>query len=387
MRKATSKLLMLVVIIAAAYSLELKLDLFPPSSESSEPAAAAERDALGELRAQLAERFQSRAEHFTVTFEGDKQEMSDRLPDLIREALKQDDYIAYILDSYVYTIRSWGGRSTISMEARYRESVEETAIVDAAVTRALHDIIAPDMNDHEKTKAIHDWIVTHVEYDQSLKHYTAYNAIALGNAVCQGYSLLGYKMLKQAGIPVLIADGSVDTGEHAWNMVQLDGIWYHLDLTWDDPVISGDTGNDSTSDNVIRYNYYLKTDEELREDHRWTKTYPAASSSYLGALQLAEQSGSQSEAAKANKLKIELGLHWLDAENTVSSADQLRTVIHSAVSSRSGSLEFRYVEGETFPEALKAAFEGLNTAVGYKASYESYRNDGSKLVRLKLEYE
>lgn len=386
MRKAASKLLMLVVIIAAAYSLELKLDLFPPSSESSEPAMAAERDELGELEAQLADRFQSRAEHFTVTFEGDKQELSDRLPDMVREALKQDDYVAYILDSYVYTIRSWGGRSTISMEARYRESVEETAIVDAAVTRALHDIIAPDMNDHEKTKAIHDWIVTHVEYDQSLNHYTAYNAVTLGNAVCQGYSLLGYKMLKEAGIPVLIADGSVDSGEHAWNMVQLDGKWYHLDLTWDDPVITGDAGDDSTEP-AIRYNYYLKTDEELREDHRWTKTYPAAGSSYLEALQQAGQSGSQSEAAKANKLKIELGLHWLDAENTVSSAEQLRTVIHSAVSSRSGSLQFRYVDGDTFPEALKSAFEGVKTAVGYKASYESYRNDGSKLVNLKLEYE
>ncbi|MDQ0060573.1 transglutaminase domain-containing protein [Paenibacillus harenae] len=386
MRKAASKLLMLVVIIAAAYSLELKLDLFPPSSEPGEPAMAAERDELGELGAQLADRFQSRAEHFSVTFEGDKQELSDRLPDIVREALKQDDYVAYILDSYVYTIRSWGGRSTISMEARYRESVEETAVVDAAVTRALHDIIAPDMNDHEKTKAIHDWIVTHVEYDQSLKHYTAYNAITLGNAVCQGYSLLGYKMLKEAGIPVLIADGSVDSGEHAWNMVQLDGKWYHLDLTWDDPIISGEAGDES-KDYAIRYNYYLKTDEELRADHRWTKTYPAAVSSYLEALQQTAQSGSQPESGKADKLKIELGLHWLDEENTVTSAEQLRTVIHSAVRSRSGSLQFRYVDGDTFPEALKAAFEGIKTAVGYKASYESYRNDGSKLVNLKLEYE
>ncbi|MDQ0115191.1 transglutaminase domain-containing protein [Paenibacillus harenae] len=386
MRKAASKLLMLVVIIAAAYSLELKLDLFPPSSEPGEPAMAAERDELGELGAQLADRFQSRAEHFSVTFEGDKQELSDRLPDIVREALKQDDYVAYILDSYVYTIRSWGGRSTISMEARYRESVEETAVVDAAVTRALHDIIAPDMNDHEKTKAIHDWIVTHVEYDQSLKHYTAYNAITLGNAVCQGYSLLGYKMLREAGIPVLIADGSVDSGEHAWNMVQLDGKWYHLDLTWDDPIISGEAGDES-KDHAIRYNYYLKTDEELRADHRWTKTYPAAVSSYLEALQQTAQSGSQPESGKADKLKIELGLHWLDEENTVTSAEQLRTVIHSAVRSRSGSLQFRYVDGDTFPEALKAAFEGIKTAVGYKASYESYRNDGSKLVNLKLEYE
>lgn len=386
MRNATKKLLMLLVIIAAAYSLELKLDLFPPASEPSEPAAAAEKDSLGLLEDELAGHFMQRSERFSVTFDGDKQELAGKLPDIIRAALRHDDYTAYILDSYLYTIRSWGSRSTIAMEARYRESPEETAVVDNAVKRALEEIIEPGMNDHEKTKAVHDWIVANVEYDQSLKRYTAYNAVSSGYAVCQGYSLLGYKMLKEAGIPVLIADGSVNTGEHAWNMVQLDGSWYHLDLTWDDPIRSGeDDGGAGRS--AIRYSYYLKTDEELRADHQWTKSYPPADRSYLETLREVEQGADQAKADKLAKLKVELGLHWLDEENTISDAEQLRGVIHSAVQSRSGGLQFRYEQGDTFPEALKSAFEGVGTAVGYTASYESYGNDGSKLVNVKLEYE
>ncbi|MGO4546846.1 transglutaminase domain-containing protein [Paenibacillus sp. 2TAB23] len=392
MQRVGSKLLVVVVIIAAAFWLDLKLDLFPAAAESEEVATMDETNKLEALELELAKHFQARSERFSVTYTGDKQELSDQMTDVIRLALKHDDYSAYILESYIYTIRSWGNKSTIALEARYRETLEQTAVVDREVAKALQSIIEPGMNDHEKIKAIHDWIVSHVEYDQSLSHYTAYQAVTIGEAVCQGYSLLGYKMLKAAGLTALIAEGTVNTGEHAWNMVKLDNTWYHLDFTWDDPVGIKAADKDALTktanpeQSTIRYNYYLRTDEELRADHQWTKTYPSASVSYADTISELEQQGHSSERSRFAKLKLALGLHWLDPEYTVSSEDQLAQVIRTALDTKSASLAFRYEQGDQFPAALKAAFELINIAVGYRASYEPYAGDKSLLVRLQLEY-
>lgn len=333
---------------------------------------------FGELERQLAEGFQSRADRFTVSYTGDREELSDNMTAIIRSALQRDHYVAYILESYVYTIRSLGKKSTITVEAKFRESEEQTAEVEARVEQALEALLQPGMNEHEKVKAIHDWIVLNVQYDQSLAYYTAHDALFRGEAVCQGYALLGYKMLKKAGIPVIIAEGAVDTGEHAWNMVRLDGHWYHLDLTWDDPV--------GAPEDSVRYTYYLKTDRELREDHQWTKPYPAADTRYADALRQLEKEGSEEERRAFGKLKIALGLHWLEPEHTLDGEHALREAIRAAVRERARQLEFRYTDESGFPEALKAAFAGLNASVGYRASYEPYGTDGSLLVQLHIEY-
>jgi hypothetical protein len=332
----------------------------------------------GELKLELAQGFQSRADQFTAAYKGDRNKLSAEMKGIIKEALSLDDYSAYVLESYAYTIRSWGGKSNITVEARYRESMEETAVVEAKADQALDEVLKPGMNDHEKIKAIHDWVVIHVEYDQSLTYYTAYNAVSLGKAVCQGYSLLGYMMLKKAGFDVLIAEGAVNTGEHAWNMVKLDGIWYHLDLTWDDPV--------GVKDDKIRYNYYLRTDEEMRRDHTWTRIYPEAATAYADTLRELEREGSEDNKLRFGALKIALGLHWLEPENTVAGVAELKQIIASAASSRSMGLQFRYLDAEGFPEALEAAFQHVGGGIGYQASYEPYGGEQSLLVHLQLKY-
>lgn len=393
MRRVASKLLVVGIIIAAVIFLDMKLDLFPAFAKSEGVTAVESSNQLTQLEGAMAKEFKARSDRFSVSYAGDKQELSNQLPAIIRTSLSYDDYSAYVLESYIYTIRSWGNKSTISFEARYRESLEQTAVVDREIKKALAAIIEAGMNDHEKIKAVHDWIVTHVEYDQTLSHYTAYDAVTLGEAVCQGYSLLGYRMLKEVGIPVRIAEGTVNTGEHAWNMVQLDGVWYHLDLTWDDPVASTAGSKvqsapaSNSANDTIRYNYYLRTDEELRTDHKWTKTYPTANVSYADTIRKLEKTGTSSERDRFTKLKLSLGLHWLEPEYTVTSPEQLKQMIKSALDSRTTSLEFRYEQGDQFATALKAAFQGSKIAVGYKASYEPYAGDTSLLVRIQLQYQ
>ena len=84
-------------------------------------------------------------------------------------------------------------------------------------------------------KAIHDYVVKHVSYDTSYKAYTAYEALVNRSAVCQGYALLTYQLLKEAGIENHFVTGTGDGQPHAWNLVKIENKWYHLDTTFDDP--------------------------------------------------------------------------------------------------------------------------------------------------------
>lgn len=86
-------------------------------------------------------------------------------------------------------------------------------------------------NDYNKVKSIYDYLCKNISFDYSdadVSH-SAYGAIVNKTAVCQGFATLFYRMCKEAGVKVRI----VYNPEHAWNIVELDGVWYNLDATWD----------------------------------------------------------------------------------------------------------------------------------------------------------
>lgn len=138
----------------------------------------------------------------------------------------------------------------------YFETKEQREFVDKEINKILTQIISPSMNVREKVKAIHDWIVSNVSYDTTLSRHTSYEALTGSKtAVCQGYAMLTYKMLNKAGIPCLMISSS--EMDHAWNVVNIDGQWYHLDTTFDDPI--GGRG--------IDYYFFLLTNEKMKETH------------------------------------------------------------------------------------------------------------------------
>ena len=78
--------------------------------------------------------------------------------------------------------------------------------------------------------------------------------------------------MDQLEIPCLYVTGHADGEGHAWNMVALEGAYYHIDLTWNDPVIPD--GRD-----VLRHDYLNITDREISVSHSWDRSaYPACTS-------------------------------------------------------------------------------------------------------------
>ena len=222
-----------------------------------------------EVEQLIYKKMQNREEQINIIYTGDTNfGVWDRLGKCIDKIYEHDHYLYYNTIVYSYSMGYGWDEIEIEVDIEYRTTKAEEDYVNNRVRQALSRIIKPGMSDRAKVKAIHDYIISNVTYDYSYSRYTAYNALYDGKAVCQGYSLLGYKMLNEAGIPTrIIASLGMD---HSWNLVKLSGKWYHLDITW----------NDNASERVggkTMYTYFLLTDKEIKKDHFWaSEEYPTA---------------------------------------------------------------------------------------------------------------
>jgi hypothetical protein len=180
---------------------------------------------------------------------------------------------------WVWSFNSQGLVTKIVYNINYDyDSNKEKALKTDLIT-TVKQIVSSNMDMITREKIIHDWIVNHVNYDQATlmgssdMGYNEYSAFVKGLAVCSGYARLTNRMLFMAGIPNLIVDGivtnSTPSGEHAWNMVNLNNDWYQLDTTWDDLGLYGDT--------TVHYEYFNITDSQISRDHSWDENfYPQA---------------------------------------------------------------------------------------------------------------
>ena len=298
----------------------------------------------------------NRLTSYTVTYTGG-QLNGVTLAGIISDIFSADDYLWYGLKSQKYSWTYSGTNTTVTYTFTFWETLDQVNAVSAKVTEVLASIITPEMNDFQKEKAIHDWIELNLAYDTSLVQHSAYDGL-FGNkkTVCQGYAVLAYKMLKEAGVENRIIEGVAGTTLHAWNLVKLDGNWYHLDTTWDDPVpdVAG----------RIVYDHFNLTDDQIKPVHSWTKTYPAAVTSFETTL--TEKITSDSDnAAFYQGLQDVMNLKYLLAENTVSNSTELATKIQTAISTHQPSFKVRHTSKSAASNDLKAAVTGFSNISSY----------------------
>ena len=161
----------------------------------------------------------------------------------------------------------------------YSELASLSNVSDADVANAraiLSSIISNSMSDVDKIKAVHDYLVKNTTYDYGYYSKSDYhdhleNILVEHRAVCQGYAVAFYVFMKELGIPCSILTGVANNGggmeKHAWNAVKLDGSWYFVDVTWDDPMMQ-DTGHNTYLDGSnLSYEYALCTYQYISATH------------------------------------------------------------------------------------------------------------------------
>lgn len=196
---------------------------------------------------------------------------------------KDFDYLKLNIDSWKESWK-WSnvtGAATLTVTAKYATSLKQEEEVDKKLASILKSLNLKGKTDYQKAKAIHDYVIKLVNYDTTLKKHTAYHALIQKSVVCEGYSLVAYRLFTDAGLQSRIITGTADGGPHSWNIVKINGKWYNIDLTWDDPITSN-------GKSIVRYDYFLKNNKEFKDHTRdaefktaaFNKAYPMAASSY-----------------------------------------------------------------------------------------------------------
>lgn len=222
---------------------------------------------------------------FTIHVNGHLQKSID---ELLNEAFEQSHlqqpFYTQHCEHRSYRYRNLSKkRVKIDFTIRYRMNREQEKWILEEIQKILAEIIHPKMETLEKILAVHDYIIRTYNYDKHTEGspYAVYTFMKEKHGVCMAYALLFEKMLEQLQIPCYYvignADGEGDSG-HAWNMVELDGQWYHIDATWDD------IGSKHHA-RQIRYRYFLCNDDDMKKDHQWNfHHYPPCTSNRFTAL-------------------------------------------------------------------------------------------------------
>lgn len=140
----------------------------------------------------------------------------------------------------------------------------------AMASEVLDEIITDDMTPYEKEKAVYDWMTTELTYDTGVLQVipqtdadcdNPYGVLKYHNAVCVGYATTFRLLMQMMDIPCMVVHNN--DLYHSWNLVQLDGEWYHVD-------VYSDQGNGN-------YACFNLTDDMLGQS--WDRDfYPAATS-------------------------------------------------------------------------------------------------------------
>ncbi len=210
--------------------------------------------------------------------------------------------------TYVYKSGKVGNTTyyyyTFKSQIYYFTTLQQKLQVDQRVKELIAGFgFTAETTDYEKVKTIYDYICNNVTYADDINKdivYTSWSALFNGEAVCQGYAQLLYRMLKEVGISTRVIPGwgSGSDINHGWNIVKLGDYYYNVDATWDAQY----------AEKNQPYQFFLKGDNFLlhtRFDEYNTPefyaNYPMAASDY--GITITPQASAASQRASFSIIK------------------------------------------------------------------------------------
>jgi len=198
---------------------------------------------------------------------------ADRLQLAMTDLLDKHPELFYVSNEWLNWENADGVVTEIEISYLYTDEVtaEKKAAFDASVNTIVSHASQADTT-LGKVMMVHDYLCVNYEYDESLAIHSAEEMFRTGKGVCQAYLQCFQAVMNALGIecePVTSLSMA-----HGWNAVKVNGNWYHLDATWDDPI-----GNMPLS---ARHNNFLLSDAGMRANghYDWTSAVTASSTTY-----------------------------------------------------------------------------------------------------------
>ena len=214
---------------------------------------------------------------------------TEELFDTYAKVLADHPEIFWATRGSKYSIAEDGDELTVTFSPEYFMSKAEIEAGKKAIEDIKTDIlngVNPNSTDYEKVLYIHDYIINNTVYDTKsaeendgsgkklsdnvYKSACIYGCFVEKKAICTGYSAAFQFLMNELGMESGRVSGSSMDGStvgHQWNYVKVDGEYYYIDLTWDDPV--SEDGSDS-----ITYTYFLVDEQELKLTHIFDENAP-----------------------------------------------------------------------------------------------------------------
>ena len=187
----------------------------------------------------------------------------NELNDVFIAVLYDNPDVFWIDLKYEYTIYE----SYTELFPRYRLSSSEVDSMNREIGSKIDDVMRKVnslKSDYEKELFIHDYVAEITQYDiETMDNLgdTVYSCLVSGRSICEGYARTTQILLDKAGISNYLVVGNGETDSkiepHMWNVVEIDGKNYHLDVTWDDLSL----------DDKVAHFYFNVTDSFIARDH------------------------------------------------------------------------------------------------------------------------
>ena len=183
---------------------------------------------------------------------------------IVCDSLFLDNPIIFYVSSYYCLYES--NREVVAIHPVYQFSKQDILRnIDSIYSYLKQFDSIKSMDDYGKELFIHDFCLKQMKYDYTFckSSFSVIGPIIHKIAVCEGISKLVKLIFDYTGIRCIVVEGRVTnpmTGiieAHAWNVVEIFGQFYHLDVTFDLTLTNEQN----------RYDYFNLSDNEIKRDH------------------------------------------------------------------------------------------------------------------------
>ena len=201
-----------------------------------------------------------------------------QLDDIFNRLLDSGKLPWYVAGNYHYEYQKDTGYITEFSPEYMDKNIYDRNLYEKTAAQVIHETVFDGMQPWQIALSIHDYLIANSAYDESLVAKDGYDLLVNGSAVCNGYAEAYMDLMNRCGIPTVIVSSNVMN--HCWNLVYIEGNWYHVDVTWDDPV--------SDVHGRVSHNYFLLTDDEIRNDdtphYNWNTDISCTDTSFSNAF-------------------------------------------------------------------------------------------------------
>lgn len=183
----------------------------------------------------------------------------DEVKETITAVYNDHPELFWLDTNYTYSYAESDG-TVRGLTLSFNETADDLDNAKALFEQAVSDIVNGAnqyTSAYEKEKYVHDTLINLVDYNIDAEmSQSAYSALVNHSTVCAGYAKSFQYIMTRLGIPCYYVVGTAEQ-DHSWNIIELDGEFYNVDLTWDDQ-------------NYVIYSFFNVPDEIFSTTHTRT---------------------------------------------------------------------------------------------------------------------